>query len=481
MSTTQPTSQERRAAREAAAAARMRAAEERAYRRGEALRSGISSGLETVRGVFGSLAARFSPEIDAASRRGPALARRAQERLQDPEFRTAAAARNPRLTPDQIRARAATAAAPASAEARPRETAATTAPTRTRAASTSAATPTPTPSATTTAPTASNQQQPPELEASPRREPLTGNPIVADVRDSTIGTSITQVFDINSFRSELLQNDVLPAHSYLVTFSPFRAGYPQNTPLTSFVTNKRNTLMMRCENIVLPTPAFLEEENIRRYGYGPVEKVPYAVQFNDVTMTWIVDKDSEIIDFFHQWMNTVVMHDSPNTLMNAPAQRSGLNQYLPYEVGYKDAYTNPIVRVYVYNRQQQTVTEYEMYDVFPMNIQSMNLAWTEENQFQRLIITFAYINMKVSAPRKSSTPQYNFFEEGRISPYEERRQSTNRGGRAAADRADSPFNEVITTTVNASVPEAQAAIDFLADPSTIPAIPTSGPAEHDLT
>ena len=266
------------------------------------------------------------------------------------------------------------------------------------------------------------------------------------------GQSKTQVFDINSFRSEIINNDILPSHSYLVTFAPFRTGFPENAPLTDFVTNKRNTLLLRCENVVLPTPSLLEEENIRRYGYGPVEKVPYGVQFSDVSMTWIVDSNSEIIEFFHQWMNTIVMHDSPNSLMRGTTVRTGLDQYLPFEVGYKDGYANPIVRIYVYNRQQETVTEYEMYDVFPMNLQSINLSWADENQLQKLTVTFAYTNMQVKAPKKSKIAQANFYEEGRTSPLEERQQPENKGGRAAADKADSPLGEIVVSSVNASKP-----------------------------
>lgn len=278
-------------------------------------------------------------------------------------------------------------------------------------------------------------------------------------RNITVGNDSKQFFDIASFFSEVLANDTLSTHSYLVTFAPFRAGFRENQPLTDFVLNKRNTLIMRCENIVLPTPSLLEEENIRRYGYGPVEKVPYGVQFSDVTMTWLVDGKSEIIDFMHQWMNTIVMHDSPNisgtgTNIGNASYRDNLNSYKPYEVGYKDAYTNPIVRVYVYNRQQQTVTEYEMYDVFPMNIQSMNLSWADENQVQKLTVTFAYTNMRMKAPIKSET-QFNYVDyEGTRSPLEEKEQPDNKGGKAAADSKDSPTKEKTTKQVKASKPNA---------------------------
>jgi hypothetical protein len=141
-------------------------------------------------------------------------------------------------------------------------------------------------------------------------------------------------------------------------------------------------------------------------------------------------------------------------------KRDSLNNYRPFEVGYKDGYTNPIVRVYVYNRQLQTVTEYEMFDVFPMNIQSMNLAWSDENQLQKLTVNFAYTNMRVKVPRKASEAQANLirhamiYSEGIINPYEERIQPYDKGGAAAADAARSPLGEVLTVTANASTPNA---------------------------
>jgi len=105
-------------------------------------------------------------------------------------------------------------------------------------------------------------------------EPSNAGVVNKESRSQTTGTSTKQVFNLNSFLTEVLNQDVLPSHSYLVTFAPFRSGFSENQPLTNFVTNKRSTLLLRCESIILPTPSLLEEENIRRYGYGPVEKVP---------------------------------------------------------------------------------------------------------------------------------------------------------------------------------------------------------------
>jgi hypothetical protein len=220
------------------------------------------------------------------------------------------------------------------------------------------------------------------------------------LEDEILVTGGRKSFNIANFRSELNKNEVLPSHSYLVTFAPFRLGSEANAPLSEFVRYNSNKLIFRCESVILPTIQVLEEENIRRYGYGPVEKVPYGMQFNDLTLTWLVDKRSELIDFFHQWMNTIVLYETSgiSSLKNV-SDRPGLNNYLGYEVGYKDEYTCPNVRIRVYDRELNTVTEYILYDVFPMNIQSQNLAWTQENEVQKLTVTFAFTNMTTLTPR----------------------------------------------------------------------------------
>jgi len=229
---------------------------------------------------------------------------------------------------------------------------------------------------------------------------LRTDPLGRDTPEIVVTASKTRSFDISNFRAEITKNDILPTHSYLVTFAPFRIGSEANAPLTEFVQYNSDKLVLRCESAVLPTIQVLEEENIRRYGYGPVEKVPYGMQFNELTLTWLVDRRSELIDFFHQWMNTIVLYETRGgRQLQVASDRAGLGNYLGYEVGYKDEYTCPLVRVRVYDRELNNVTEYIMYDVFPMNIQSQNLAWNQENEAHKLTVTFAFTDMQTLAPR----------------------------------------------------------------------------------
>ena len=244
-------------------------------------------------------------------------------------------------------------------------------------------------------------------------------------------------FTISNFRSELENGNVLPSHSYLATFSPFRMS-EETVTLNQMLAAYRDPLTMRCENVVLPTIQLLEEENIRRYGYGPVEKIPYGVQFGDLTMTWIIDRYSEIPDFFHHWMNSIVTYEAKGALMrNGISTRPGLGSRGAYEMGFKDDYTCPVLTVNVYDYQLTAVADYIMYDVFPMNIQSANLSWADENQYQKFTVTFAFTDMETRAPVKKYKELVNDFETGKINPYEEKQQITNKGRDAARDSTQS--------------------------------------------
>jgi hypothetical protein len=152
----------------------------------------------------------------------------------------------------------------------------------------------------------------------------------------------------------------------------------------------------------------------------------------------------------------------------------GYYLYDPFEVGYKDAYANPIVRINVYNKQNQTTTTYEMYDVFPMNIQAMNLSWADENELQKLTITFAYTNMRVTAPRGSmaQAPASESIAIQLPALLEKVQLPDFSRGLAAADAAPSPTNESITRTVGASTPNATEPVQPPPISPDLPGIPT---------
>jgi hypothetical protein len=161
-----------------------------------------------------------------------------------------------------------------------------------------------------------------------------------------------QSFNIGRFRAEVSGADsVLPTHSFLVVFAPMPWAI-QKFPTAAG--NLDSILTMRCDNVVLPSINLLQEQNIRRYGFGPVENVPYGVNVGDFTLQFIVDKNAFVVQFFEEWLNKIVNRDSfggANMNNVLPGGRK------PYEIAYKDTYACSSINVFVYDRSQNNVME----------------------------------------------------------------------------------------------------------------------------
>ena len=206
-----------------------------------------------------------------------------------------------------------------------------------------------------------------------------------------------QSFNIGRFRAEVSGADsVLPTHSFLVVFSPMPWAI-QKFPVSAG--NLDSILTMRCDNVVLPSINLLQEQNIRRYGFGPVENVAYGVNVGDFTLQFIVDKNAFVVQFFEEWLNKIVNRDSFGGANINNALAGGRR---PYEIAYKDTYACSSINVFVYDRSQNNVMEYNIYDAFPTGIQSMNMSWSEENTLMKLNITFSFTDFRIKqSPAKN--------------------------------------------------------------------------------
>jgi hypothetical protein len=79
----------------------------------------------------------------------------------------------------------------------------------------------------------------------------------------------------------------------------------------------------------------------------------------------------------------------------------------------------------------------------------MNLGWADENQVQKLTVTFAYVNMRVQTPKKTTTQQLNFLLEGKNVNYFSRSKDEQQ---FINDFAEAPLSERFTRTMNSSNP-----------------------------
>lgn len=211
--------------------------------------------------------------------------------------------------------------------------------------------------------------------------------VVADKRNTS--------FNIDSFRSSIRKDGTLPKHSFLVSMSPFTG--PNAAMLNKHINaSSGDSLVMRCDSATLPAPVAFKDE-VRRYGYGPVEEVVYGMQFGDFVLSFIVDSAGSQIRFFDDWMNVITNYESKGgSNMVVGSDKSGMK---PYEVGYKDDYANRQMNVNVYDRQLNRVMIYELYDVFPTLINTPDVNWGDTDQLFRYTVRFAYTDFTVITPQ----------------------------------------------------------------------------------
>jgi hypothetical protein len=183
-------------------------------------------------------------------------------------------------------------------------------------------------------------------------------------------------FEISKFRTEIDTGGVLRTNRFIVQFP--NAG------------NTENMLSLRCESVQWPGVSFMTMDTPPRAGYGATELIPYAPIFEDVTLSFIVDKNSKTHKFFFDWMNRIVnlQSEGQTNLKGAGAKKPA------YEVGYKKDYSTDI-NITMYRETGTTegndrVMTATLYGAFPKALPSFELNWGSENEVLRLNVQFAY-------------------------------------------------------------------------------------------
>lgn len=206
----------------------------------------------------------------------------------------------------------------------------------------------------------------------------------------------SSAFNISNFRSNsTLQDSILPKHSFLVTFSPFAATQKAARVLNKYlVGTAASDLVMRCDSAQLPGVTALKDE-VSRFGYGPVEDMTYGMQFADMTLGFIVNKKGLHYKFFNDWMSLITNYASKGggDMLNA---NNAIG--MPYQVGYKDDYSNLQMNITVFDRSQNQVLVYELYDVFPISINAQDVSWGDVDQLMRIYVRFAYTDFTLKTP-----------------------------------------------------------------------------------
>lgn len=193
--------------------------------------------------------------------------------------------------------------------------------------------------------------------------------------------------DLSNFLSTISKKDGLTrtAHFY-VEFALPRCLNNQRT------LEDTRVLSFLCDSASLPGVSLATSE-IRRYGYGPVEKKPYAPIFVDSSMSFLVDGDRFIQNFFTRWMSSIVNFRSDPY---GKVLIANTNTLKAYEVNYKNQYATDILITTVDEKGTDIIT-IQLKQAYPILMGDIALSWGDTDSIARLPVTFTYTTWDISS------------------------------------------------------------------------------------
>lgn len=119
------------------------------------------------------------------------------------------------------------------------------------------------------------------------------------------------------------------------------------------------------------------------HGHGHGVQRPTSADFQNISCNFIVDGEFNAKYFFHAWMSQVVNYDTSN-------YNSQTNGLYPFEFGFMNDYAGSIeLKVFADNIKENSY-EYRYGNAFPTNVGNISLAWSENDSYMVLPVSFAY-------------------------------------------------------------------------------------------
>lgn len=230
-------------------------------------------------------------------------------------------------------------------------------------------------------------------------------------------------FDINRFKADINNRGVLRNHHFDVSID-----LPASHYIKGLYTNT-DLVAIRCEAASIPGMSLATIDGQPKYGYGPMETFPYSVMYDQISLTFLVDKNSWLHKFFYDWLSCIVNFVNTNGL---DAELShGFSRFRTYEVGYKSRYQANLV-LNVYNEAGQRVQKVVMQRAFPKAINQIDVGWENTDSVMKLMIPFTfrefYIDYSVQEGNAVSRPDVPQTQapRGNIAPQNQTSPQMNR-------------------------------------------------------
>ena len=167
---------------------------------------------------------------------------------------------------------------------------------------------------------------------------------------------------------------------------------------------------LRCHRTTIPGSAFLTH-SVSADIQGQVEEIPYRRGYDtEIAMSFIVDTDYKVINFFETWM------DYMSGMANSEGDNT-VSYYAPGAVYRPNYYNDYIADIFITkfekdagtsykgNRIQKPEIEVKLIKAYPKQIQQIELSYGPTGEFLNLDVSFGYsryvkrsVNIVTSGP-----------------------------------------------------------------------------------
>jgi len=191
-------------------------------------------------------------------------------------------------------------------------------------------------------------------------------------------------FNINEFAARVNTVGLAKNNLFAAMITPPRA---INLPI-------ERDLPFICRSVSIPGMD-ISTIDVKPEGWGLSEKRASDFVKSNLTLTFMVDSDFRVKQFFHMWVQTIINYN----YMSGGSSQDSSNK-LPYELDYKDNYSG-VVQVEVFSENKDTNGNarsyvYQFDKAFPVAIGSIETAWENQAEIMLITVSFAYDSISVS-------------------------------------------------------------------------------------
>lgn len=197
-------------------------------------------------------------------------------------------------------------------------------------------------------------------------------------------------FNINEFAARVNTTGLAKNNLFAAMITPPRS---VNLPV-------ERDLPFICRSVSIPGMD-ITTVDIKPQGWGRTEKRASDFAKSNITLTFMVDSDFRVKQFFHMWIQTIVNYN----YMRGDLSEDPSNK-LPYELDYKDNYSG-VIQIEVFSENKDTNGNarsyiYQFDKTFPVAIGSIETAWENQAEIMLITVSFAYDTISVSGMNETS-------------------------------------------------------------------------------